>query len=157
MVVNNISIDDVLKQKNIQLPTLPKAVGNYELFVRSGNLIYINQVALKDGKIFNPGKVGIEVTEEQVKEATRTTMLNIIAILKEATGGDLNSVKQCVQLIGTFNTTENYTNHAALMNAASDLTVEIFGDKGKHTRNTLGAYSLPLGSSVGIQAIFEVE
>lgn len=157
MVVNNISIDDVLKQKNIQLPTLPKAVGNYELFVRSGNLIYINQVALKDGKIFNPGKVGIDVTEEQVKEATRTTMLNIIAILKEATGGDLNSVKQCVQLIGTFNTTENYTNHAALMNAASDLTVEIFGDKGKHTRNTLGAYSLPLGSSVGIQAIFEVE
>ncbi|TDS09811.1 NAD(P)H dehydrogenase (quinone) [Sphingobacterium paludis] len=157
IVENTTDINQVLKQKNIILPALPKAVGNYELFVRSGNLVFINQVALKDGKIFNPGKVGIDVTEEQVKEATKVTMLNIIAILKEATGGDLNRVKRCVQLIGTFNTNDTYTNHAALMNAASDLTVEIFGEKGKHTRNTSGAYSLPVGSSVGIQAIFEIE
>ncbi|WP_442591889.1 RidA family protein [Pedobacter sp. AW31-3R] len=84
-------------------------------------------------------------------------MLNIIAILKEATGGDLNSVKRCVQLIGTFSTSDSYTNHAVLMNAASDLTVEIFGEKGKHTRNTSRVYSLPLNSSVSIQAIFEIE
>lgn len=152
-----MDINEVIKQKKIELPTLPKPVGNYELFARSGNLIFINQVSLKDGKILYPGKVGIDVTEEQVKEATRQTMLNVIAILKEAVGGDLNKVKRCVQLIGTFNTPEDYTQHAVLMNTASDLTVDIFGEKGKHTRNTYGAYSLPVGSSVSIQAIFEVE
>ncbi len=152
-----VDINEILKTKNIILPHLPKPVGNYELFTRSGNLVFINQVSLKDGKILYPGKVGIDVTEEQVKEATKQTMLNIIAILKEAVGGDLNKVKRCVQLIGVFNTTDSYTQHASLMNAASDLTVEIFGDKGKHTRNTSGAYSLPVGSSVSIQAIFEVE
>ncbi|WP_314241595.1 Atu1372/SO_1960 family protein [Empedobacter tilapiae] len=152
-----VDINEALKQKNIVLPNLPKPVGNYELFSRSGNLVFINQVSLKDGKVLNPGKVGVNVTEEQAKEATKQTMLNIIAILKEAVGGDLNKVKKCVQLIGVFNTTDNYTQHALLMNTASDLTVEIFGEKGKHTRNTQGAYSLPVGSSVSIQAIFEVE
>lgn len=84
-------------------------------------------------------------------------MLNIISILNEAVGGDLNRVKKVVQLIGTFNTKDDYTNHAALMNVASNLTFDIFGEKGKHTRNTYGANSLPVGSSVSISAIFEVE
>lgn len=147
----------VLKQKNIELPSLPKPVGNYELYARSGNLVFINQVALKDGKIFNPGKLGVDVDENQVKEATKVVMLNVLAILKEAVGGDLNKVKRCVQLIGSFNTVDTYTQHAVLMNPASDLVVEVFGEKGKHTRNTGGASSLPVGSSVSIQAIFEVE
>lgn len=152
-----IDVNLVLKEKNIELPTLPKPVGNYELYAKSGNLVFINQVALKDGKIFNPGKLGVDVDEEQVKAATTVTMLNVLAILKEAVGGDLNKVKRCVQLIGSFNTVDTYTQHAALMNPASDLVVEIFGEKGKHTRNTGGASSLPVGSSVSIQAIFEVE
>jgi len=152
-----LSINNVLKEKNIVLPTLPKSVGNYELFSRSGNLVFINQVSLKDGTILNPGKLGIDVNEAQVQEATKQTMLNIIAILKEAVGGDLDKVKKCVQLVGMFNTTADYTKHADLMNIASNLTVEIFGEKGKHARNTGGAYSLPVGSSVSISAIFEVE
>ena len=152
-----LDFDQLLKEKNIVLPQLPKPVGNYELYVRSGNLVFINQVALKDGKIFNPGKLGVNVTEEQVKEATKVTMLNVLAILKEAVGGDLNKVQRCVQLIGAFNTVDTYTQHAVLMNPASDLVVEVLGEKGKHTRNTGGASSLPLGSSVSIQAVFEVE
>lgn len=154
---STIDFDQLLQDKKIELPQLPKPVGNYELFVRSGNLVFINQVALKDGKIFNPGKLGIDVTEEQVKEATKVTMLNVLAILKEAVGGDLNKVQRCVQLIGAFNTIDTYTQHAVLMNPASDLVVEVLGEKGKHTRNTGGASSLPLGSSVSIQAVFEVE
>lgn len=150
-------INDLLKQKNIILPQVPQPAGNYKPFVRSGNLVFINQVALKDGKILNPGKLGVDVTEQQVKEAAKATMLNVIAVLKEATGGDLNKVKQCVQLTGIFNTKEDYTKHADLMNAASDLTVEVFGEKGKHARATLGASSIPVNSSVEIQAIFEVE
>ncbi|MEI3791069.1 MULTISPECIES: Atu1372/SO_1960 family protein [unclassified Chryseobacterium] len=150
-------INDVLKQKNIILPQVPQPAGNYKPFVRAGNLVFINQVALKEGKILNPGKLGVDVTEQQVKEAAKATMLNVIAVLKEAVGGDLNKVKQCVQLTGIFNTKDDYTKHADLMNVASDLTVEIFGEKGKHARATLGASSIPVNSSVEIQAVFEVE
>ncbi|WP_310402153.1 Atu1372/SO_1960 family protein [Chryseobacterium vietnamense] len=156
-VENHQNFSEILKKKNITLPQVPKPAGNYQPFVRSGNLVFINQVALKDGKILNPGKLGVEVNEQQVKEATKVTMLNVISVLNEAVGGDLNRVKQCVQLTGIFNTKDDYTKHADLMNVASDLAVEVFGDKGKHARATLGASSIPVGSSVEIQAVFEVE
>ncbi|MGC5745281.1 Atu1372/SO_1960 family protein [Chryseobacterium sp. NFX27] len=155
--VKSQDINDLLKQKNITLPQVPQPAGNYKPFVRSGNLVFINQVALKEGKILNPGKLGVDVNEQQVKEATKATMLNVIAVLKEAVGGDLNKVKQCVQLTGIFNTKDDYTKHADLMNVASDLTVDVFGEKGKHARATLGASSIPVNSSVEIQAVFEVE
>ncbi|MFP8892653.1 MULTISPECIES: Atu1372/SO_1960 family protein [Chryseobacterium] len=154
---NHQNFGEILKQKNIILPQVPKPAGNYQPFVRSGNLVFINQVALKDGKIFNPGKLGVEVNEQQVKDAVKVTMLNVISVLNEAVGGDLSRVKQCVQLTGIFNTKDDYTKHADLMNVASDLAVEIFGEKGKHARATLGASSIPVGSSVEIQAVFEVE
>jgi len=156
-VENHQNFSEILKKKNITLPQVPKPAGNYQPFVRSGNLVFINQVALKDGKILNPGKLGVEVNEQQVKEATKVTMLNVISVLNEAVGGDLNRVKQCVQLTGIFNTKDDYTKHADLMNVASDLAVEVFGYKGKHARATLGASSIPVGSSVEIQAVFEVE
>ncbi|PQA93122.1 NAD(P)H:quinone oxidoreductase [Chryseobacterium shigense] len=156
-VEKSADINVLLKQKNITLPKVPQPAGNYKPYVRSGNLVFINQVALKDGKILNPGKLGIDVNEEQVKEATKATMLNVIAVLNEAVGGDLNKVRQCVQLTGIFNTKDDYTKHADLMNTASDLTVEILGEKGKHARATLGASSIPVNSAVEIQAIFEVE
>jgi len=151
------TVDEVLKQKNIMLPNVPKPAGNYQPFVRSGNLVFINQVALKDGKILHPGKLGVSVDESQVKEATKQTMLNVLAVLKEAVNGDLDQVKKVVQLTGIFNTKDDYTKHADLMNVASDLAVEVFGEKGKHARATLGASSIPVNSSVEIQAIFEVE
>lgn len=151
------TVDAVLKKKNIMLPSVPKPAGNYQPFVRSGNLVFINQVALKDGKILNPGKLGISVDENQVKEATKQTMLNVLAVLKDAVNGDLDKVKKVVQLTGIFNTKDDYTKHADLMNVASDLAVDVFGEKGKHARATLGASSIPVNSSVEIQAIFEVE
>ncbi|OXA70148.1 NAD(P)H:quinone oxidoreductase, type IV [Flavobacterium aquidurense] len=150
-------INKTLKDNNIVLPEAPKPVGNYVPFTISDHKVYINQVALKEGKILNPGKVGATVTEDQAKEATYQTMLNVIAVLKEACGGDLNKVKQCVQLTGYFNTTPEYTQHAGLMNSASNLTALVFGEKGKHARATIGAASLPINSVVEIQAIFEIE
>lgn len=151
------SIEKVLAEKNIVLPNVPKPAGNYQPFVRSGNLVFINQVALKDGKILYPGKLGVSVDENQVKEATKQTMLNVLAVLKDAVNGDLDKVKKVVQLTGIFNTKDDYTKHADLMNVASDLAVDIFGEKGKHARATFGASSVPVNSSVEIQAIFEVE
>ncbi|MDY0931983.1 Atu1372/SO_1960 family protein [Chryseobacterium sp. CFBP8996] len=151
------SIEKVLAEKNIVLPNVPKPAGNYQPFVRSGNLVFINQVALKDGKILYPGKLGVSVDENQVKEATKQTMLNVLAVLKDAVNGDLDKVKKVVQLTGIFNTKDDYTKHADLMNVASNLAVDVFGEKGKHARATFGASSVPVNSSVEIQAIFEVE
>lgn len=151
------NINTILQEKRIILPTVPKPAGNYEPYVRSGNLVFINQVALKEGQILNAGKLGIELNEEQVKEATRITMLNVLSVLNQSVDGNLNRVKRCVQLTGIFNTTDDFTKHADLMNVASNLTVEIFGEKGKHARATIGASSLPVNSPVEIQAIFEIE
>lgn len=156
-ISQNKSIEKVLAEKNIVLPNVPKPAGNYQPFVRSGNLVFINQVALKDGKILYPGKLGVSVDENQVKEAAKQTMLNVLAVLKDAVNGDLDKVKKVVQLTGIFNTKDDYTKHADLMNVASDLAVDVFGDKGKHARATFGASSVPVNSSVEIQAIFEVE
>ncbi|OBW42932.1 NAD(P)H dehydrogenase (quinone) [Chryseobacterium sp. MOF25P] len=156
-ISQNKSIENVLVEKNIVLPNVPKPAGNYQPFVRSGNLVFINQVALKDGKILYPGKLGVSVDENQVKEATKQTMLNVLAVLKDAVNGDLDKVKKVVQLTGIFNTKDDYTKHADLMNVASDLAVDVFGEKGKHARATFGASSVPVNSSVEIQAIFEVE
>ncbi len=146
-----------LEELKITLPPTPAPAGSYVPYVRTGNLVYINQVALKDGKILYPGIIGKDLTEEQAKEATRQTMLNVIAVLKDATQGDLDRVKQCVQLTGFFNTAAGYTQHATLMNSASDLAISVFGQRGKHTRATVGASSIPVNSSVEIQAVFEIE
>lgn len=157
LLENKITVASTLEQKKITLPEVPQPAGNYKPYIRTGNLIFINQVALKDGKILNPGKLGKELNEQQVKEATRVTMLNVIAVLNEAVGGNLEQVKRCVQLTGIFNTPEGYTKHADLMNVASDLTVDVFGEKGKHARATFGASSIPVNSAVEIQAIFEID
>lgn len=151
------SIETRLKALNIVLPDAPAPVGNYKPYRISGKQVFINQIALKEGKVEHPGIIGNEVSEEQAKLATRQTLLNILAVLRQAAGGNLDQVKQAVQLTGYFYTPAGYTKHAVLMNEASNLLVEIFGEKGMHTRATLGASSLPLNSSVEIQAIFELE
>lgn len=146
-----------LKTLNIVLPNAPAPVGNYKPYRISGKQIFINQIALNNGKIDHPGLIGTGVTEEEAKQATRQTLLNVLAVLKEAVGGDLDKVKQAVQLTGYFYTPAGYTKHAVLMNEASNLLVQIFGEKGMHTRATVGASSLPMNSAVEIQAIFELE
>lgn len=152
----NNDMENRLKELNIVLPDAPAPVGNYKPYKISGKQVFINQIALKGGKVEHPGMVEKEITEEQAKQATRQTLLNILSVLKVAAGGDLNNVKQTIQLTGFFYTAPGYTKHAVLMNEASDLLVEILGEKGIHTRATIGASSLPLNSPVEIQAIFEL-
>jgi NAD(P)H dehydrogenase (quinone) len=150
-------VEAKLKELNIVLPKAPAPVGNYKPYRISGKQVFINQIALNNGKVDHPGLIEKEVTEEQAKLATRQTLLNVLAVLKEATGGDLDQVKQAVQLTGYFYTSAGYTKHAVLMNEASNLLVKIFGEKGMHTRATVGASSLPMNSAVEIQAVFELE
>ncbi|MGY0037188.1 NAD(P)H:quinone oxidoreductase [Pedobacter sp. NJ-S-72] len=151
------NIETKLKELNIILPKVPAPVGNYKPYRISGKQVFINQIAINNGKVDHPGLIEKEVTEEEAKLATRQTILNVLAVLKEAAGGDLDNVKQAVQLTGYFYTPAGYTKHAVLMNEASNLLVQLFGEKGMHTRATVGASSLPMNSSVEIQAIFELE
>jgi NAD(P)H dehydrogenase (quinone) len=134
----------------------PQPIGNYKTFKISGKHVYINQIALKNGKIKNAGTIGKEVSLKEAQEATRQTARNILAVLKEAVGGDLSRVKQAVQLTGYFTTSESFRDHSTLMNEASGVMIEVLGQRGEHARAAIGSSSLPLGSPVEIAAIFEL-
>lgn len=140
----------------LTLPSVPKPVGNYRPYKIAGKMIYINQIALVDGKILTPGKIGKEVSIDDAKEATKVATLNVLAVLQDAVGGDLANVKQAVQLTGFFNTTSNYADHSKLMNESSDLLIKFLGYRGLHARAAIGAPSLPMDSPIEIQAIFEM-
>jgi NAD(P)H dehydrogenase (quinone) len=138
------------------LPSMPMPVGNYRPYVITGKYVYINQIALENGKVKFPGTIGTVVSLDQAKAATRLTALNVLAVLKHAVKGDFSKVKQAVQLTGYFKTTPEFQDHAMLMNEASDVMVQFLGDKGQHARAAIGVISLPLNSATEIQAIFEL-
>lgn len=140
----------------VELPLAPKAVGNYLTANKAGSFIYINQIALKDNTVLHPGKIDQGISIDQAKEATRQTILNVLSVLQESLDGDLTRVKKCVQISGFFNTKDDFTQHALILNEASQIIIDVFGEAGKHTRGAFGSSSLPLNSSVEIQAIFEL-
>lgn len=144
------------RETAIEIPDTPKAVGNYQTYRISGKNIYINQIALKNGKVLYPGKIGYKVIIEEAKIASHQTALNIIAVLKDAMNGDLSKIKSAVQLTGYFNTSPDFGDHSLLMDEASKTMIQFFGEKGKHARAAIGSSSLPLNSPVEIQAIFEM-
>jgi len=138
-------IDKKLAELGITLPTPAKPVANYVGWVRTGNLVYTaGQVTLKDGKIEYQGKLGKDFTVEDGAKAARLCAINVVAQLKDACGGNLDRVKRIVKLVG-------------FVNGASDLMVEIFGDKGKHARSAVRSGSLPLNVAVEVEAIAEIE
>ncbi len=146
-----------LAELGLQLPEVPDAIANYVGAVRTGNLLFCSgRGPRRDGKwVFN-GKLGQEVTVEQGYEAARLTMLNLIATVK-AELGDLNRVKRVVKVLGMVNAIPTFGEHPQVINGASDLLVEVFGDKGRHARAAFGVGSLPMGTCVEIEMIVEVE
>jgi enamine deaminase RidA (YjgF/YER057c/UK114 family) len=151
-------IDKKLAELGITLPTPAKPVANYVGWVRTGNLVYTaGQVTLKDGKLEYQGKVGKDFSVEDGAKAARLCAINIVAQLKDACGGDLDRVKRIVKLVGFVNGTPDFADQPKVINGASDLMVEVFGDKGKHARSAVGAGSLPLNVAVEVEAIAEVE
>ncbi len=151
-------IDKRLAELGIVLPTPAKPIANYVPWVRTGNLVYISgQGAVRDGKIEYAGKVGDTVSIEDAIASARLTAINIIAHLRDACGGDLDRVKRIVKLLGLVNCTPTFGDHPKVINGASDLMVEVFGDKGRHARSAVGAPSLPFGLSVEVEAIAEIE
>lgn len=151
-------IDKRLAELGIVLPTPAKPIANYVPWVKTGNLVYISgQGAVRDGKIEYAGKVGDTVSIEDAIASARLTAINIIAHLRDACGGDLDRVKRIVKLLGLVNCTPTFGEHPKVINGASDLMVEVFGDKGRHARSAVGAPSLPFGLSVEVEAIVEIE
>jgi enamine deaminase RidA (YjgF/YER057c/UK114 family) len=151
-------IENRLKELGIEIPMPPKPIATYVPWVITGNLVFISgQGATRDGKMAYQGKVGESVSLEDAIASARLTALNLIGHLRDACGGDLNRVKRVVKLLGLVNCTPNFLEHPKVINGASDLMVEIFGDKGRHARSAVGAPSLPFNISVEIEGIFEIE
>ncbi|WP_428977731.1 RidA family protein [Rhodoligotrophos defluvii] len=150
-------IDAKLQQLGITLPEPAAPVANYVGYVITGNLVFVSgQVPFKNGKLDYIGKVGRELTLEQGAEAARWCAINILAQVKAACGGNLDRVKRCVKLGGFVNAVPEFTDHPKVINGASDLMVEVLGDKGRHARFALGAGSLPANTAVEIDAVFEI-
>ena len=150
-------IIDILKKLNIEIPDAPDPLGAYVAFKIIGKLLYISgQLPIsKDGKIIK-GKLGKNLNLEEGKEASKICVINIIAQVKKALGGDLEKVKNCIKITGYVNSSEDFIEQPKVINPASETLVKIFGDKGRHTRAAVSASSLPLGVAVEIEAIFEI-
>jgi enamine deaminase RidA (YjgF/YER057c/UK114 family) len=152
------AIDEKLKNLGITLPVPSKPVANYVPWVQTGNLVFVSgQGAMKDGKFEHLGKLGADVSIVDATSAARLAGINIIAQLKEACGGNLDRVKRIVKLVGFVNATPDFKDHPKVINGASDLMVEVFGEKGRHARSAVGAPSLPFNLSVEVEAIAELE
>lgn len=151
------TVDGRLKELGIEIPTPAAPAANYVPFVKSGNLVFVSgQIPMVAGKIEGIGKVGQDLTTDQAKAIARICAINLIAQAKAATGGDLDRVARVVKLGGFVNCVDGYTEQPEVVNGASDLMVEVFGDKGRHSRFAVGTNALPRGVAVEVEAIFEI-
>ena len=143
--------EEKLKAMGLEIPEVSLPIANYVKWKQVGNLLYLSGGG---PKVY--GKVGAELTVEEGYQAARETGLEVIAVLKAATG-DLSRIKQFVKVLGMVNSTPDFTAHPKVINGFSDLMVEVFGEKGKHARSAVGMGSLPNNMAVEIEVIVELE
>lgn len=159
-------IEGRLAELGITLPEAAPPVANYVPWVLSGKLVFVSgqghlvfvsgQVGLEDGKPKFVGRLGDGLTVEEGYAAARLCGVNLISQLKAACGGDLDRLRRVVRLGGFVNCSAEFTDHPKVLNGASDLMVEVFGEAGRHARAAVGAVSLPLGVPVEVEAVFEI-
>ena len=148
-------IEEKIKSIGIKLPNPPSPAGSYIPIVKSGNLLYVSgQIPMEDSKVVFTGKVS-DVNIETAQKSARICAINILAQLKKELG-DLERISKIVRLSGFVNSGPEFTQHPKVINAASDLFYEIFGESGKHSRIAVGVSSLPLNSMTEIDAIVEI-
>jgi len=149
-------IEEKLEAIGIKLPNPPTPAGSYIPVVKVGNLLYISgQIPMEDGKVLFTGKVSDDNLETAQKSA-KMCAINILAQIKREVG-NLEKVSKIIRLSGFVNSSSEFYQHPKVINAASDLLFEIFGEKGKHSRIAVGVASLPLNSMTEIDAIIQVE
>ncbi len=149
-------IDEKIKSLGIKLPIPPSPAGSYIPVVKSGNLLYVSgQIPMEDGKVAFTGKVS-DTNIETAQKSARICAINILAQLKKELG-DLEKISKIVRISGFVNSVPEFTQQPKIINAASDLFYEIFGECGKHSRIAVGVSSLPLNSMTEIDAIVEIK
>src|SRR6201997_3204933 len=151
------TVDKKLAELGIALPTPASPVANYIPFVRTGSQLFVSgQICLDaSGKLVAKGKLGGNVSIEDGQKAARACAINLLAQVKAALG-DLDRVARVVRLGGFINCEPTFLEGPKVMNGASDLVVEVFGDKGRHARTTVGVAALPADASVEVEGVFEV-
>jgi enamine deaminase RidA (YjgF/YER057c/UK114 family) len=150
------TILDKLATLGLQLPAVPAPVAAYVNCVRSGNLLFLSGGLPIDGDRKILGKVPSDASVAEAQEAARMVILNRLAVIKDEIGS-LDRVRRIVALNGFVNSEPDFHGHPQVINGASELLVEVFGDKGKHSRTALGAAALPLNVAVEINLIVEIE
>ena len=148
--------EEKLHQMGLSLPPPPQPVANYVPAVRSGNLVFLAGAAPRraDGSLVT-GKLGSDLTVERGYEAARLCGLNLLANLKREIG-DLDELRRIVKVLGMVNSAPEFGEQPKVINGASDLFVEVFGEKGRHARSAVGMGALPFGIAVEIEMIVEV-
>lgn len=151
-------IEKRLKELSLELP-VPSAPGaNYVPFVRSGALVFLTgQLSQWNGERRFVGKLGREWSVEEGRQAARLCALNLIAHLKTAAGGDLDRVRRCVRIAGFVNSMPDFLAQSQVINGASDLLVDVFGEAGRHARMAVGVAALPYDVAVEVEGVFEVD
>ena len=152
-----MNFDEKIKELKIELPDAKAPVGSYVATKIVGNLLYVSgQISINSKGDLIKGKVGKDLTTDEAYEAAKRCGLSIVAQIKKACDGDLSKIKSCVKLTGFVNSTKDYIEQPKVINGASDLIASIFGEAGMHTRAAVSTNSLPLGVSVEVDAIFEI-
>ena len=152
-----MSFENKINELKIVLPDAKAPVGSYVATKITGNLIYIaGQISIDENGNLIKGKVGKDLNVDQAYKAARRCGLSIVAQVKKACEDDLSKVKSCIKLTGFVNSTEEFIEQPKVINGASDIISSIFGEAGMHTRAAVSVNSLPLGVSVEVDAIFEL-
>jgi|TARA_B100000945_G_C20232404_1_gene525930 enamine deaminase RidA (YjgF/YER057c/UK114 family) len=152
-----MTIENKIKELGLNLPKATDPVGSYLATKFVGKMLYISgQISINEKGELIKGKLGKDLKTEEGYEAAKRCGLSIVSQVKKACGDDLSKVKSCVKLTGFVNSTEDFTDQPKVINGASELIVSIFGDAGMHTRAAVSTNSLPLGVSVEVDAIFEI-
>ena len=150
-------IEEKLKSLNITLPNPPKPAGAYIPVVKTENTAFVSgQIPIEDGKVAFKGKVPRDQSLEQAQKAAKICAINALAQLK-AELGSLDKISRILRVSGFVNSEPGFTEQPKVINAASDLLFEIFGEKGQHSRIAVGVSSLPLGSMTEIDAIIQIK
>lgn len=150
-------IEKKLGELGIILPGQTKSMGNYVTARRSGNILYLSgNGPMREGKVVMSGKLGADLSIEQGYEAARITAINILGVLRNELG-DLDKIKQFVKVLGFVQSTDDFYDQPKVINGASDLFVEVLGEKGRHARSAIGTSVLPFNLPVEIEVIVEVE
>ena len=152
------SFEENIKNLGLKIPELPKALANYVPYKIVGKTMYISgQAPVKNGELIYKGKVGSDISVEDGIEAARLCVINIIAAVKTGLEGDWSKLDSFVKLTGYVNCQDTFTDQPKIINGASDMLVEIFGDQGRHSRVAVGSNALPLGIAVEIDAIIQLK